>query len=70
MKSQVRVLNSAWKHTQREFFEDWVKEFDSDKEFSVQNKKVSATFSTNGLLKAITVKRSGQTFPVHLSFVK
>lgn len=70
VRSQVRVLNSAWKHTQREFFEDWVKDFGSDKEFSIQNKKVSATFSTNGLLKAVTLKHSGQTFPLHLSFIK
>lgn len=54
----------------REMFEDWVKEFDSEKEFTIQNDKISAAFSTSGLLKAVTFKKSGVTVPLHLGFVK
>lgn len=36
--------------------------------FSVQTDQVEATFSSNGLLQAVT--RQGQTIPVSLEFVK
>uniref|UniRef100_A0A1B6CBG0 Alpha-mannosidase n=1 Tax=Clastoptera arizonana TaxID=38151 RepID=A0A1B6CBG0_9HEMI len=69
-KVQIKVLNSGWTHNVREMFEDWVKEFDSEKEFTLQNNRISAAFSTTGLLKAVSLKESGTTIPLHLGFVK
>lgn len=51
-------------------FDNWVKEFDSDKEFSIQNSRVSVAFNTAGLLKAVTLKNTGVTVPLHLSFAR
>ncbi|XP_046658800.1 alpha-mannosidase 2 isoform X2 [Homalodisca vitripennis] len=67
---KIKVLNSGWTHSQKEMFEDWVNEFDSDKEFSIQNEVMSAAFSKSSLLKAVTFKKSGKTIPLHLNFVK
>lgn len=63
-------MNSGWTHSQKETFEDWVSEFDSDKEFTVQNDVLTAAFSKSSLLKAVTLKKSGKTIPLHLNFVK
>ncbi|XP_054262638.1 alpha-mannosidase 2 isoform X2 [Macrosteles quadrilineatus] len=67
---KIKVLNSGWTHNQKEMFEDWVNEFDNDKEFTIQNQVISAAFSKSSLLKAVTFKKSGKTVPLHLNFVK
>ncbi|RZF47561.1 hypothetical protein LSTR_LSTR009097 [Laodelphax striatellus] len=69
-KVQIKVFNAGLRNSQRGMFEDWVKDFDKGKEFSIQNNRMSVTFSTSGLLKAITLKDTGRVIPMHLSFAK
>lgn len=40
------------------------------KEFSISNSHIAAAFSQQGLLKAITLKKSGITVPLHLDFAR
>lgn len=40
------------------------------KEFSLENKKIIASFNCYGLLKNITIKSSRKQYPVSLKFVK
>lgn len=39
-------------------------------EFSIENKKIIASFSRYGLLQSITMKSSRKQYPVSLKFVK
>lgn len=69
-KVQIKVFNGGVQKQHDDMFENWVKEFDRDKEFSIQNDKLSVAFNTAGLLKAITLKDTGETVPIHLSFAR
>lgn len=40
------------------------------KEFSIENENIIALFSSDGLLKSITLKSSGKQYPVSLKFVR
>jgi len=40
------------------------------KEFSIHSDHLSAAFSKQGLLKAVTLKDSGVTVPLHLDFAR
>lgn len=39
-------------------------------EFSIENEKIVASFSRDGLLKNIMLKSSGKQYPVSINFVK
>lgn len=39
-------------------------------EFSIENKKIVASFGRNGMLQNITLKSSGKQYPVSLKFVQ
>ncbi|XP_075221879.1 alpha-mannosidase 2 isoform X2 [Lycorma delicatula] len=69
-KVQIKVFNAGSHNLHEAMFDNWVKEFDKDKEFSIQNSKVSVAFNTAGLLKAVTLKDTGITVPLHLSFAR
>ncbi|XP_066995337.2 alpha-mannosidase 2 [Anabrus simplex] len=67
--SHVRLLNYVGDLPGVEGFEKLEKSKDP-KEFSIHNSHLAAAFSEQGLLKAITLKKSGLTVPVHLDFVR
>jgi len=67
--SHVKLLNIvgyAPKFEGIEYFEV----VDEVKEFSIHSDHLSAAFSEQGLLKAVTLKDSGLTVPLHLDFVR
>jgi hypothetical protein len=67
--SHVKLLNVgsyAPKVEDIEYFEV----VDEMKEFSIHSDGLSAAFSEQGLLKAVTLKVSGLTVPLHLDFVR
>lgn len=47
-----------------------VDEHDTGKEFLIQNDNIAVAFSSDGFLKAITLKNKKITMPIHLNFIK
>lgn len=39
-------------------------------EFSIENKKITASFGADGMLKQIVTKSSGRRYPVSIKFVQ
>lgn len=65
----IRLLNPSLAYK----FDDWEnKEIVTGKDFTLQNNDLSAAFTKDGFLKAVTLKQETNvvTIPVHLSFVK
>jgi hypothetical protein len=67
--SRVKLLNFVGYTPEVEGFE-YFEVVDEANEFSVNNDHLSAAFSEQGLLKAVTLKDSGVTVPLHLDFVR
>ncbi|KAJ1529787.1 hypothetical protein ONE63_006533 [Megalurothrips usitatus] len=59
--NQVRSVNDIFKSAKLE---------SDSREFKITSNKISATFNSFGLLKAVTNHPSGQTSPIHLDFAK
>jgi hypothetical protein len=67
--SHVKLLNFVGYAPRIEGFE-YIEVIDEAKEFSIHNDHLSVAFSEQGLLKAITLKDSGVTVPIHLDFAR
>lgn len=68
--AKVNVYNSHDIKNQVNQWNMYISEKDIPSEFSVHNSQLSVAFNSNGLLKAITLKKIAVTIPVHMSFVK
>jgi alpha-mannosidase II len=67
--SHVKLLNIVGYAPKVEGIE-YFEVVDEVKEFSIHSDHLSAAFSEQGLLKAVTLKDSGLTVPLHLDFVR
>ncbi|XP_023714691.1 alpha-mannosidase 2 [Cryptotermes secundus] len=67
--SHVKLLNFVGSAPRIEGFE-YIEVVDEAKEFSIHNDHLSAAFSEQGLLKAVTLKDTGVTVPLHLDFAR
>ncbi|XP_069682276.1 alpha-mannosidase 2 isoform X2 [Periplaneta americana] len=67
--SRVKLLNFLGFPPRLEGFE-YIETVEEAKEFSIHNDHMSVAFSEQGLLKAVTLKQSGITVPLHLDFAR
>lgn len=68
--AKVRMMNSLNQvRSMTDVFKSAKLEVDSH-EFKIQSDHISAAFSSFGLLKAVTLPDSGNTYPLHLDFAK
>jgi hypothetical protein len=67
--SRIKLLNCVGCAPRVEGFE-YIEVVEEAKEFSIHNDHLSAAFSEQGFLKAITLKDSSVTVPLHLDFAR
>ncbi|KAJ9599827.1 hypothetical protein L9F63_009867, partial [Diploptera punctata] len=67
--SHVKLINFVGRTPRAEGFDD-IEVMEEPKEFAIHNDHLSAAFSELGLLKAVTLKDSGVTVPLHMDFVR
>lgn len=55
---------------ENDLFNTWIKESTVGDNFSIENSRVSVEFNSFGLLKSITLKNTGENFPLNLTFAR
>lgn len=66
----LKIMDAFGMSVDLERVKEFVKDQPSSSEFSIQNEKLSVAFRREGLIKAISLKNSDFTVPVHLNFIK
>nr|XP_018917576.1 PREDICTED: alpha-mannosidase 2 [Bemisia tabaci]XP_018917577.1 PREDICTED: alpha-mannosidase 2 [Bemisia tabaci] len=69
-KARLKVYNKNTDIEKVIHFMNLVDEHDTGKEFLIQNDNIAVAFSSDGFLKAITLKNKKITMPIHLNFIK
>nr|CAD7594452.1 unnamed protein product [Timema genevievae] len=67
--ASLKILNMLGDIPKIEGFQN-IEVIPDGKEFSISSDQISAVFTAQGLLKAVTLKSSGTTFPVHVDLAR
>ncbi|XP_065216623.1 alpha-mannosidase 2-like isoform X1 [Planococcus citri] len=68
--ASLKIMNSFTISSDLERVREFIKDRPPVSEFSIQNEKLSVAFRPNGLIKAISLKNTDFTVPIHLHFIK
>lgn len=68
--ASLKIFNGDGIAAELEGVREFIKVQDLPSEFSIHNEKLSVTFRPDGLMKAVTLKSTDFTVPVHLNFIK